>query len=245
MRSSPEKGRRIYSFAGYEGGESGSRGAQRGRIFRKVEITGRVAVSPTPCVPDKKGDGLVEPTACLDVAVGQAAQVATYEERWQEGYRAGFKEGRERAVEEMRGIVGALETIRREMENSRASILRELEREITALALEIAEKLALQELTGNPEAVSRLVKRVVEKATDRKSLRVRLSPEDYRALQEKRRELLASLVDVGELNIVEDDQLGKGDCVVETTTGIIDARMDKRMEKIRSSVLGEVEIIDG
>jgi flagellar assembly protein FliH len=204
-----------------------------------VEVSGKCVV---PRVEDGKeeaprpaGDGGEDPRKGGEAIVESAVREAA----WNEGFKAGYREGREIALNEMRGIVGALETVRRGLENSRADLLRELEREITSLAVEIGEKLALQELTSSPEAVANLVRRVVERASEKKSLRVRLNPGDFRILQEKRKELLANMVDVGELDLVEDRTLGLGDCVVETTAGIIDARLQARMERIRNSVLGE------
>ncbi len=213
----------------------------RGRVLRRVEVLG------VQRVPAAGEDGMAAQGAPrgeeLQEALGEAVERAR-EAAWNEGFQSGYRDGREQALGELRGLVGAMETVRRGLENSRSEMLRELEREITALALEIAEKLALQEITANPEAVGNLVRKVIDRAGERKALRVRLSPEDYRRLREGRKELVASLAEVGELDLVEDESLTVGDCVVETSSGIVDARMERRLEKVRSSVMDE-EDADG
>ncbi len=213
-----------------------------GRVLRRVEVMG---VKRVPVLADggTLGDlvhDFVEGQEEHESILREAEEKAR-EAGWNEGFKAGYRDGREQAVGELRGLVGALETVRRGMENSRSEMLRELEREITALALEVAEKLALQEINANPEAVRNLVRKVIERAGEKRSLRVRLSPEDCRRLREGRQELMASLVEVGELDLVEDESLEAGDCVVETSSGIVDARMERRMERLRSSVMGEEE----
>ncbi len=216
--------------------------ANNGRVLRQVEVMGvrRVPVFPEAGLPEEATPGTCAAREGQEFALREEMEKAR-EAGWNEGFQAGYRDGREQAVGELRGLAGALETVRRGLENSRSEMLRELEREITALALEIAEKLALQEITANPEAVRNLVSRVIEKAGDKRSLRVRLSPEDCRRLREGRKELMASLVELGELDLVEDESLGVGDCVVETSSGIVDARMGRRVERIRSSVMGEGE----
>ncbi|MBC7230066.1 MAG: hypothetical protein H5T74_06710 [Actinobacteria bacterium] len=234
------------SGLGVETGETSphERRRIRGKVLPRVEVLGVVSVPAVePCSDEEdlqRRHAQDEGYEVLEREILESAREAAREE----GFRAGYRDGREQAMGELRGLVGALETVRRGLENSRAEMLRELEREITALALEIAEKLALQEITANPEAVRNLVRRVIERAGEKRSLRVRLSPEDCRRLREGRKELLASLVEVGDLDLVEDESLSVGDCVVETSSGIVDARLERRVERVRSSVM-EGEDADG
>lgn len=223
------------------GGSSDGTTHIRGRVLRRVEVLGvqRVPAIGEDGVAAQGVPGGGEPQEALGEAVARAREAAR-----NEGFQSGYRDGREQALGELRGLVGAMETVRRGLENSRSEMLLELEREITALALEIAEKLALQEITANPEAVGNLVRKVIDRAGERKALRVRLSPEDCRRLKEGRKELMASLAEVGELDLVEDESLTVGDCVVETSSGIVDARMERRLEKVRSSVMDE-EDADG
>lgn len=240
-----EMNKKKNAFSAFSGGRVQEGVPSRLRVLRRVEITGKC---PVPNLGEGKAAESVSGGRFPYTQAEEEAEFdrrSAYEEAWNEGFGAGYREGKEQAWSEVRGIVGALETVRRGLENSRSDLLRELEKEIVTLALEIAEKLALQELTSNPEAVSNLVRRVIDRAAEKKSLRVRLSPSDYRLLREKRRELIANMVDVGHLDLVEDGNLQPGDCVVETAAGLIDARLHRRLERIRDSVLGEEETGNG
>ncbi len=195
-------------------------GPSKLRVLKRVEITGRCPVPGAKAGGESSREHVAERLSASPEGVS-ATRDEAYEEGWRLGYKSGYEEGKELAWSEMRAMVGALETVRRGLENSRSGLLRELEKEISMLALEIAEKLALQELTNNQDAVANLVRRVIDRATEKRSLRVRLSPADYRVLQERRKELMANMVDVGRLDLVEDGTLGRGDCVVETASGMI------------------------
>jgi flagellar assembly protein FliH len=214
---------------------------KRLRVLRWVEINGECPV-PIPISQDQNwreeedGEG---PSREFREEERKLIWEQSRKDGWNEGFKAGYQEGHEVAVAEMRGLVGALGTIRKGLEESRSQMLRELEKEITTLALEIAEKLALQEITTSPEAVIKLVRKVVERSGSRKSLKVRLSPDDYRCLKEAQKDLFASMADMDELDLVEDESLRAGDCVVETSAGIVDARMERRLERLKNSVMEE------
>ena len=147
----------------------------------------------------------------------------------------------EQAAAEMKSLVTALETMRQGLENRRASLLAALEEEVVELAVEVAEKLMLHDLDVNPDAVVDLVRNVIARASERKSLRVRLSPEDYAAIEERRKELDDSMADLGDFEMVNDRSLVHGDCIVETQAGTIAARLDRRLEKTVRSVSGREE----
>lgn len=215
--------------------------SRRIQVLPCVEVSGARPI-PVPVVRDE-GERVEEGSLDFACQVGEeeleAIRASARKSGWDEGFKEGYQKGRELAIDEMRGLLGTLETIRKSLEEGRSQMLSELEKEISALTFEIAEKLAMQEITASPDAVARLVKRVIERSGERKSLKVRLSPEDYRKLREANKELFASVAGMGEIDFMEDERLQEGDCVVETPVGIVDARMKRRLKRVRDSVMGE------
>jgi flagellar assembly protein FliH len=203
----------------------------------KVEGTRKVSSRPDGVAGGKGENGLAE--------VEREGQGETLESRmkatWREGFQAGHEEGCKLGYAEVGSLVGSLETLRMGIEDSRSVLLKELEREIASLAMEIAEKLMLQELKVNPETIITVVRRVIERASDRKSLRIRISPDDCSILQERREELLAGIVELKHFDLVSDSSLRPGDCIVETKAGTIDARLDRRVERVREQLVGGVD----
>jgi len=231
--------------------------AERGNVLRGVQIMG---VHPVP-VPSplyatrhvsedslelERDDSRTEPAirAMLDNAFEEGRKQGYFsgsQDGRQDGFSSGCREGMEQAAAEMKSLVTALETMRQGLENRRASLLAALEEEVVELAVEVAEKLMLHDLDVNPDAVVDLVRNVIARASERKSLRVRLSPEDYAAIEERRKELDDSMADLGDFEMVNDRSLVHGDCIVETQAGTIDARLDRRLEKTVRSVSGREE----
>lgn len=210
-------------------------GARIGPV-RTVPAAGRKQADPRQAA-DSSPDAAPRPDP-------EAERQKAYREGLQQGTQAGYEDGLKRAYDEMRASMAALEAMRKSMESRRGSLIKDLDREITALAMEIAEKLMLNELEANPEAIVQVARKVIDRATERRGLKVRLNREDYEVLQERKKELMAGIVDLDEFTIVEDSTLGRGDCVVETSSGVIDARISARLNNVRSALGGKDGPVD-
>ncbi|MDI6874907.1 MAG: FliH/SctL family protein [Actinomycetota bacterium] len=232
MRSSSDPWESLDALL--EGGGLPSPGS---RVFKRVRLAGVCRV-PAP-LGEQAGTRLengypLEVTAILD-----AERERAREEGARRGYEEGFREGWEEARREAAELVRAAAALRDGLERARRELLAGLEREVAEMALEVGEKLALQKLDGNADSLGEMVRAVISRAADRRSLRVRMHPRDLRLLADRVREIASSFTDVEGMELVEDAEILPGGCVVETPAGTIDGRLEERLERVRGAVLPE------
>jgi flagellar biosynthesis/type III secretory pathway protein FliH len=111
------------------------------------------------------------------------------------------------------------------------------EREVVALALEVARRIVGREVRLDPGAVRSLAAEALGAARGRRRVTMRLHPRSAEAL---RREAgaLATAAGLPGVAVVEDPALDPADVVVETEAGQVDARLSARLEAFRQALDG-------
>ncbi len=104
------------------------------------------------------------------------------------------------------------------------------------LAAAIAERLVVHELQLNPDVAREMIREALQMAAGaRKSLR--LHGEDAALLGGHAAEVVRVFAACGKAEIVPDNSLTRGSCVIETQHGTIDARLETLLERIVSELL--------
>jgi flagellar assembly protein FliH len=153
---------------------------------------------------------------------------------------------REKSLQEMRAAVeaeinGEIGSLREDLRatidrisNLADEITAKLEPEAVALALEIAKKVVAREIGIDPEAVLSVTKNALSKLHSRCLASVHLHPDDLAFVQEHRNKLNFH----GSLELIEDDSVTPGGCLIHTGTGDIDARIETQFDEITNGLLG-------
>jgi len=142
---------------------------------------------------------------------------------------------RENPSTKANAALAALTTAAAELHAQRDSWLEQCQHETIALAIAIAERLLRRTLAAQPEAVIELVRTTLDWTVGAATVRVRLHPDDCEFVQSQaeslRRECSA------DIEFVRDETLARGDCVSETTHGVIDGRVDTLLDRIAEELL--------
>lgn len=160
------------------------------------------------------------------------------EEAWQKGYA----EGMEAASSQNEAILAEAEKIRRSAEQEHESVMAGLESEIVELVINVARKTVAGELTANREVIRQLVADALPGCSNKNGAVLRVSPEDYGFLEENKERLLSGIEGADMLEIRKDGAMKRGDCVIETPLGSVDAGAGTRLKKIEETfreMLGE------
>ena len=164
-----------------------------------------------------------------------------YERGSNDGHARGFREGEEKASDEARDTVEkrvrSLEGLLSELNELRNRILTESQEDIVKLAMVIASKIVHQEVKESDATVNN-VREAISMASDKHSIRVRLNPADVNVIDSYKTTFLETIKNLKHIEIVEDDEIIPGGCIVETPDGSVDARLDRQMEEIRKVLLG-------
>ncbi len=119
---------------------------------------------------------------------------------------------------------------------SRDDYLAANESALLKLSVRIAEKLIGEELRTAPDTVAGIVKEALHSVRRAKSLVIQVHPGDAVFVNERVSILRAPAGPAREIEIVPNSSLSRGDCIVETEIGVIDARLETQLKNIERAL---------
>jgi flagellar assembly protein FliH len=201
------------------------------------------AISP-PAIAESMGMaaiaiGAVAPTQLsskVDLDLAEAKRLAeirqsAQEEGFKRGHEEGLAAGESEWREKLKHLVDVVETLQSERE----AILGTMEDDVIALAFE-----AIVRILGDRPVTRLIVEQTVRdlyaSGDYQDPITVRVSSEDYEVLVAE-----PAIVDLEDqrsaIRLVEDARLKLGGCIVETSRGALDARIETQFERLRSALL--------
>lgn len=157
-----------------------------------------------------------------------------------EGYEAGRQSALEQVQQEQQTTIAEANA---KAERTIASAQEEMkncmvlaEREIADLVMDIVGKVLPQHFIDAPQIILPLVRKALKKVSDQSGIIIRVSPDNYEFVLMARNEFQAMLSSNEPLQVQADTSLGRGDCVVESLNGSVDARLATQMELIKKSI---------
>lgn len=159
------------------------------------------------------------------------------QEAYSQGYAAGTKEAAVAADELIRRLEADIELVAAE----RAALVDSVEPEALKLCLAAVEKIIRHEVRSDHRVVLRVVKSCLRRIRDRDQIDVRVSPQEVEAVRAHRDELLSLVEGVSVLSIADDRRVSPGGCVVDSSSGTFDARIETQFETIHRKVMETFE----
>jgi len=153
----------------------------------------------------------------------------------QEAQDRGYQAGMAQAEEEIVARVDRLMQLAEGAIQAREALLRRSEPEIIELAIGIAEKIVGQELTINRAAVSGIVRRALARAATSDACYLRVNPADAQIIEEYLRHDRVK----ASCEVVIDDPIEEGGCVIATSYGQVDAQISSQIAEVHAALLGE------
>ncbi len=152
-------------------------------------------------------------------------------------YDKGFSEGVTKGIDrEKRELFLAAESVAkliRELKVLKEEFSEGFEKEIIDLVFSIAGRVIHKEVGADREVVLSVLKDAMKNIQERDNVSIRLNPEDHRYITEAKPDFLDSF---GDILIEKDEKIGQGGAVIETHSGIVDARLDQQLDKIRDQM---------
>jgi flagellar assembly protein FliH len=103
-------------------------------------------------------------------------------------------------------------------------------------ALQIAGAIAYKMIERDPalkrEVPLDLLREALELAMNCAALKIRMNPRDVAALEGPIRAILEETGNLATAEVVPDPKITPGGCVVESSLGVIDERLESRLERI-------------
>ena len=183
-------------------------------------LFGREEEKEDPPPPDEIDDGAEE----------RAAKMR--EEAYEEGFVAGLRAGEKAQKEMLEGAMEALSSAVSKLDAVKTEYRREAERHAVEIGLMIARKLVLREIAIDETAIFRVLKEALGKVKDQKEIRVKLHPTDLETVTSAGGDLAAAAKGKRNVHFEPGDDLCRGECIIETDFGDVDARIENQLETI-------------
>ncbi len=168
---------------------------------------------------------------------------AQYDLQMKKAFEEGMEKARleaenivEQAKVEYENILSEIVKIKEDAINEYKNAVKSNEKEIVDLAMDIAEKIINYEVDKSDNYILGIVEDAVNRVVNKKDVTVRLSTQDYYTIQANKKLLVSKIKGFGEVELIQDESLDIGSCIVDTPLGIIDGGLQVRMDNIQKEI---------
>ena len=119
---------------------------------------------------------------------------------------------------------------------ARERMLHELEAQATQVALIAAARIVGDELASRPERVVEIVRPLLMRLRRARQVTLRVHPDDRAALDQALDRLARDAEVAGAIAVETDASLARGGCVITSDAGVLDARLDVRLDALRDAL---------
>jgi flagellar biosynthesis/type III secretory pathway protein FliH len=131
----------------------------------------------------------------------------------------------------------ALQAAINELQTQRDRWLDQFQHETVKLGIAIAERLLRRTLAVDPKATVDLMQTALGWAVGAEHIRIRCHPDDCDIIEQTAASQRSDLPN--DIAFVRDDTIARGGCVVDTTQGVIDARLETILDRIAEELLSD------
>lgn len=156
------------------------------------------------------------------------------------GYADGLQAGQQDGLQQYQQALEQLKTDLQKLVDAllaeRRRLWEEMEPQVIELVMEIARKVLREELQARREATLSIIKHAIRRVGDTEHVRIRVHPDDLHIAREHREDFLAICDGVKQIEIVDDQRVGGGGCIIETANGIIDASLRTQLQAVENAL---------
>lgn len=156
---------------------------------------------------------------------------------WQNGNQAGVKQTQNQLISQVQKLTQNLEMIINNLNLQTEKIIESHEQDILTLILKIARKVTETEISLNPEIILNVVKKSLNLLNEKEEIKIHVHPENWSVVKDNLKKINLT-VDLPEnVEIVANENIAQGSCLVDFKAGSIDAELDTQFEEIQRKLL--------
>ena len=149
-----------------------------------------------------------------------------------EGREQGFKEGEE----EVRRLVDRLHEMLNAASDKRQELLNNTEKQIIDLVLLISHKVVKVISESEKKVVIENVKQALDKVKGETEIIIKVNTQDLALTTRNKKQFIASVESLKGVTVEEDSRIKPGGCIIETSFGDIDARIQTQLDIIEERI---------
>jgi type III secretion protein L len=151
-----------------------------------------------------------------------------YAAQKKKGYQAGIKQGKINISQQM------VDTVNRTVD-----YLASVEEKVTDIVMTALRKVIGE--VDDRELIRRVVGNALSVVRDQKEVTLRVSPKEVETVKKSLNTITADFPAIGFIDVVGDQRLKPGGCILETEIGDVDASVGVQLEAIRRSLTKKLE----
>lgn len=153
----------------------------------------------------------------------------------EEGFQDGFNEGKEEGLASLRDAITTYLNTSNAMSQEKVKVMKQVEKDVIELSVQIAEKIIGKELSMNPETIVDIVNDGIRKVTDKDTVTIKVSPDDFDYVVSKKELFQQQMPDIKNIVILRDPRMVAGGCKIETSLGYIDSSVSTKLSAIKQA----------
>ena len=157
-----------------------------------------------------------------------------FKEGFNEGYEHGYTKGYNEGKTASDKLIEESITIKNEYLNTKQNIYHEIEEDVIQLVINICEKIIYEKVDEDKEYIVTLILKGIDSLTATENLVIRVPKEDYDIVEMSKNKILAKASLVKDIEIKVDNNLNKGDCIIETSSGSVDMSIKDQVDKVKA-----------
>ena len=156
-------------------------------------------------------------------------------EAYQKGFEQGQRDGLTLEKKQMEEKAKQLETIFSGLNGLKAQIYHESESELLNLSVLMAKKIIREEIKADGGIIRHTIQAALKSLVDKQHIRILLNPEDMEEVRNLLPELAAQSKG-GQFQLVEDNAIDAGGCILETGFGRINATIEDQLGELEKEI---------
>mgnify|MGYP006285821661 CR=1 FL=1 len=157
-----------------------------------------------------------------------------------EAKKQGYQEGKAEAEKQYLQSVNESIRMKEKAHSEYTKMIKDAEKDILQMIFDICRKIIGKEISQDKDIIISLIKQAYAQATNKDSVIIKVSSQDYEFLMSNRDKLILSEEAEENINIKKDYDLKPGACILEYPFGIIDTGVETRLRKIEEAFLESI-----
>ncbi|AIQ64453.1 flagellar biosynthesis protein [Paenibacillus stellifer] len=158
-------------------------------------------------------------------------------EAFSKGYEEGLLEAEKEMREKLAIVMEEAQAVLTEAYKARDLIIQEAEPFLVELSCDIAEKIVEKQLTIEPAFTVELIKRNLARKREQGIISLCVAPSQFAFVNAAREELTLAIDSQAELQILPDSTVKDHGCVIRSSFGSVDARIDTQLQEIKKELI--------
>lgn len=154
----------------------------------------------------------------------------------EQGYQNGYLKGLEDGKRETEELANQALMIKEEIEIERANLTRTIETQVVDLIIQSVKKIVGNELNTREDVILDVVVKALNKIGSGENINVKVSQEDFEILSKNKNKIASRCDNTLDFEAVKDLSLEKGDCIIETECGTVDAGVSTQLNKFEDII---------